>query len=295
MNPIYRAALGVRAALTAPQRRRRLRRMSEQSAAPISVLFYHRVADSHPNNWTISRAGFRRHVDYCRRHFELVDLVEVQRRVRNRDSARPVVSFTFDDGYYDNCDFALPLLLEHKIPCTYFVTTSYIRRQQSFPHDVAAGTNLPVNTIGQLRELVDAGIEIGLHTRSHVDFSQLHDRNQVRREILDAKDELEQMIGHRVRYFAFPYGMPWHLTQVAIEAVHEAGLLGFCSAFGGYNLIGRDPFHIRRCHGDPQFARLRNWLSFDPAKVLREPQVRYFLPSALDSHGHHLRKETSRD
>ena len=124
----------------------------------------------------------------------------------------------------------------------------------------------------------DRGIEIGCHTRSHVDFSKLHDVKLVRQEIIDAKKELEQIIGNAVRYFAFPFGLPEQLTQVAIETIHEAGFDGFCSAYGGYNFVGRDSFHIRRCHGDPEFARLKNWLTFDPRKSSKERNVRYFLP-----------------
>lgn len=278
MNVLYNAALDARATLVAPLRRSRLRRLAEKSAAPISVLFYHRVADSDPNDWTISRDQFRRHVDFCQQRLELVDLAEVQRRVREDDSRTAAVSLTFDDGYQDNCDFALPLLIERRIPCTYFVTTSNIRNKTPFPHDQRAGKVLPVNTVKQIRDASDAGIEIGCHTRNHIDFRCVYDSKIVREEIIEAKDELEQMIGKRVRYFAFPYGLPQQLTQMAIEAVHEAGFEGFCSAYGAYNLIGQDSFHIRRCHGDPQFSRFVNWLSFDKNKLRRQPDVRYFLP-----------------
>jgi peptidoglycan/xylan/chitin deacetylase (PgdA/CDA1 family) len=283
MNPLYRTALAARAKWALPFRRAKMRRLCEQSQAPISVLFYHRVADCHATPWTIPSEQFRHHIDYCQRHFELIDLEEVQRRVGANHSPAAAVSVTFDDGYRDNCQTALPLLVDRGIPCTYFVSTSIIRSQSSFPHDVAAGRPLAVNTVAQLRELADAGIEIGCHTGSHADFSRVHDRTVVRGEIADSKDELEQMIGKSVRYFAFPYGLPQHLTQIAIEAVYEAGFHGFCSAFGGYNLPGRDAFHIRRFHGDPEFARLINWLSFDRRKLRREPQVRYCLPSQRSS------------
>ncbi len=278
MNVLYNAALNARAILVAPLRQSRLRRFAARAASPVSVLFYHRVADADPTDWTISCDQFRRHLDYCQQNLELIDLAEVQRRIRESDSCNAAVSITFDDGYHDNCDFALPLLIERGIPCTYFVTTSNIRNQTGFSHDLRAGKSLAVNTVEQIREASDAGIEIGCHTRHHVDFGCVHDPKVVREEIIGAKDELEQMIGKRVRYFAFPFGSPHQLTQMAIETVHEAGFEGFCSAYGGYNLVGRDSFHIRRCHGDPQFSRLVNWLSFDPKKLRREPTVRYFLP-----------------
>ena len=99
----------------------------------MTVLFYHRVADCHPNDWTLSRDAFRRHVEYATEHLEPIGLDELQRRVRNGASPRPTVTFTFDDGYAENCDFALPLLMEHRLPTVYFVTTAHLLGRKPFP------------------------------------------------------------------------------------------------------------------------------------------------------------------
>lgn len=269
--------------LTASRRRARMRELCAQRMAPSLVSFYHRIADTDLNDWTISRDAFRKHVEYSCRNFDLVSLSELQSRVSQCDSPRPTMTFTFDDGYRENCEYAIPLMLEHKIPCVYFVAVDHVAERKPFPHDLAVGKPLAVNSFQELRDMAQFGIEIGLHTRNHVDFSRVHDPRIIQSEIVEAKDELEQAIGQSVRYFAFPYGLPEQLTQAAIEAVHQAGLAGFCSAFGAYNLPGRDAFHIRRFHGDPEFARFRNWAGFDEAKVRREPRIRYFLPPA-DSH-----------
>ena len=263
----------------APQRRWRLGRMSARGEAPMCVLFYHRVADTYPNGWTISRRDFARHVDHCRRHFELVGLDEVQRRVRENHSPGVSVTFTFDDGYAENCEFALPLLARHAVPTVYFVATGHVLGQRPFPHDVHARRPLPVNTPAQLREWADRGIEIGLHTRNHADFSVVRKPRDIHREVVAAKHELESLIGRPVRYFAVPYGLPEHVTQAVVDATVEAGLWGFCTAYGAYNLPGRDAFHLRRIHGDPGFARLQNWLQFDPRKLRREPNVAYVGPA----------------
>ena len=66
--------------------------------------------------------------------------------------------------------FAVPLLLKHQIPFTYFVSTDHVLGGEPFPHDVQAGRPLASNTLAQLRELAAAGVEIGAHTRSHADF-----------------------------------------------------------------------------------------------------------------------------
>ncbi len=271
-------ALQARVIATQPMRRARIESLCRDGKAPMFVPFYHRVADAHPNPWTIKRKEFANHIQYCLDRFEAVGLDEVQRRVRVNESCRVSFTVTFDDGYAENCDFALPLLIEKNIPTVYFVSTKFIKSQTPFPHDVRAGQPLQANTVSQIREFSDRGIEMGLHTRTHCDFSKVHSLSQIREEIVESKDELEQLIGRPVRYFAFPIGLRPQLTQAAIETVYEAGFWGFCSAFGAYNLPGRDAFHIRRFHGDPQYSRFLNWTSLDPRKIRREPNVRYFLP-----------------
>jgi len=46
----------------------------------------------------------------------------------NSNQRAPFVSFTFDDGYKDNVDFAYPIFKKHKIPFTIFLTTSYLNK-----------------------------------------------------------------------------------------------------------------------------------------------------------------------
>ena len=51
-----------------------------------------------------------------------------------------------------------------------------------------------------------AGLEIGAHTATHPDLGTVSDRRILQREIVDAGRRLEDVLGHRVRYFAFPFG-----------------------------------------------------------------------------------------
>ena len=276
MKYLRSVAIEARSRLTSPLRQAQLRKLCDAGNAPMSVLFYHRVADSVPNDWTITRSKFLRHVEYCRDHFDMIGLDELQRRSASGSSSRPSVTFTFDDGYAENSEYALPLLAELSVPCVYFVTVDNIENQQPFPHDVSAGQTLRPNSVNQLREAAAAGIEIGLHTATHVDFSLSDDHDTIRREIYEAKDRLEQLLGNQIRYFAVPYGLPNQLTAPVIQAARNAGLAGLCSAYGAYNFPGNDDFHIRRIHGDPDFARLRNWLTYDHRKVRIEPSVPSF-------------------
>lgn len=274
MRSFLNLLIGARTALGRSRRERELSRLSAIGQSPMSVLFYHRVADAHPNPWTISTAEFERHVDYCRERLELISLAELQRRAREGANKRPTVTFTFDDGYAENCRTAIPLLIRYQIPCTYFVTLENVVTGKPFVHDLKRGIPLPINTIDEIRAMADGGIDIGLHTRTHFDFSRPTTERQIRREIVDAASELADSLRRPLRYFAFPFGMPQHLHAAAIDAVREVGFEGYCSADGAYNFPGEDCFHIRRIHGDPEFATLENWLTFDARKVKLEHRRR---------------------
>src|SRR4051812_11637493 len=231
-----------------PYRRWESAHRAKAGKAPAIVLFYHRVADDCANEWTCSRKNFARQVAWLKRHFDMVSLSEAQKRVRSGFNARTCVTITFDDGYAENCDFALPLLVREKVPCTYFVSTSYVVENRPFPHDVALGRPLAPNTPAQLREMAVQGIELGGHTRTHPDLGQITDRGRLRDEVVGGRDELEQLIGQKVQHFAFPFGQHRNLNRDVFHLARDAGFAGVCSAYGGYNFPGDDPFHIQRQH-----------------------------------------------
>jgi peptidoglycan/xylan/chitin deacetylase (PgdA/CDA1 family) len=135
---------------------------------------------------------------------------------------------------------------------------------------VASGLPLPPNSLSDLRQMADAGVEIGAHTCSHIDLGGQLPPAQLDKEIAGCKRELEDAIGREVRYFAFPYGLPQNLSSAAFRVAHRSGFRGVCSAYGGYNFPGDDPFHIRRFHADTQMVRFKNWLTVDRRK-LRTP------------------------
>jgi peptidoglycan/xylan/chitin deacetylase (PgdA/CDA1 family) len=253
---------------TLPARRRAAIDRAARHAEPVRVMFYHRVADDHSNNWTISTRDFTAHVRWLRNRFDIVSLAEAQSRITAGRNRFPTACITFDDGYADNMRFAIPLLLDHKIPFTYFVSTNHVLRGEHFPHDVAHGTPLEPNTAEQLRHLVDNGVEIGAHTRSHLDLGAASvTHSQLEDEIVGSKRDLESAVRREVRCFAFPFGMPGNLSTDAFRVARDAGYRAVCSAYGGYNFPGDDPFHIRRFHADPGLARFKNWLTVDPRKL----------------------------
>ena len=233
---------------------------------PVSILYYHRVADEDPGPWTISCSDFRKQVDWLEQKFDVVSLAEAQKRIRSGFNDRPTVSITFDDGYADNTVFALPLLMKRNIPVTYFVTTKHTLEGTPFAHDVDNGRPLYPNSGETLRAMAAAGVEIGGHTRNHPSLADIDDPKILFDEMITATQEMEHVIKRPIRYFAIPYGQLEHLSPEVFRIAKEHGFSGICSAYGGWNEVGSDAFHLQRFHGDPRISCLKNWLTLDPRK-----------------------------
>lgn len=250
-----------------PMRVRQDRTRRRERMSPVISLFYHRIADDFAGAWTFPSLLFERQINWLRRRFDLISMEEAQRRLRQGHDGRPGVVITFDDGYFDNCQTALPLLYQWKIPCTYFVSTRHIVDGVPFAHDVSRKCPLRPNTIDQLRAMSQAGVEIGCHTRTHADLGRITDHTRLVDEVITAGEELQTILEKPVRYFAFPFGQRQNLNAEAFHLAYESGYEAVCSAYGGINFPGDDAFHIQRIPADPVMIRLKNWCTVDPRKL----------------------------
>ena len=106
---------------------------------------------------------------------------------------RALVSLTFDDGYNTEFSNGLPLLQKYGFNSTQFIATGLL--------------NTPgYMTSAQVKQLYQAGQEIGSHTVSHSDLTSLT-ASQYDNELAQSKNTLQQLIGAPVTDFAFPEGV----------------------------------------------------------------------------------------
>jgi len=179
---------------------------------------------------------FVAHLRWLAEHCDVMPLRTLVTQPAPRNG-RPQVAITFDDGHVDNYEFALPLLVEHRMPATFYVTTGYIDRD---PAVMARFTSIRRVTLReiepvsweQLREFDAAGMEIGAHTFSHPNLAQLPPA-QLPREVAEPKAEIEARLGREVTSFAYPFGqLNLHVNKAAIAAVEEAGFKTAVTAAG---------------------------------------------------------------
>ena len=190
------------------------------------VLCYHSI---HPAKAFASATPslFDAHLRWLVKHCKLVRFSEMLHALA-ASSDKPVVAITFDDGYADNYEQAFPLLLQHNVPATFFVTAGLIERRNEVITRFQLLRRCGIQEIRpltwrQLREMQVAGMEIGSHTYSHPNLARLSARD-VSIEFRKSKDVLEQGIGERVNVTAYPFGKPKiHLTAETIELAGCAG------------------------------------------------------------------------
>ena len=107
------------------------------------VLGYHRVVRDFETarhhdmpSMLVSTEMFERHMEFLGRHFAFVSVDEVGEAIRNRRPfARPVAAVTFDDGYEDVYENAIPVLKRRGIPAAVFVVTDLVGRSAWQIHD----------------------------------------------------------------------------------------------------------------------------------------------------------------
>ena len=112
------------------------RRAFKRKWPSITILTYHSVVpDDAPirhyeyrNAVTVS--GFDEQIKLLTKYFKIISLTEALERLEYGKLQANYVVITFDDGYWNNYQFAFPVLKRHNVPAAFFVTTSLIGTQE---------------------------------------------------------------------------------------------------------------------------------------------------------------------
>lgn len=277
-------------------------------AGSLLVLIYHRVLPE-PDPLLPGEpdaAAFAAQLDVIGRLFKVLPLAEAVRRLRAGQLPPRAVCITFDDGYANNCEVALPILKSRAVPATVFVAPGFLSGGRMFndtviealrrasgeldltregfgthalPDDAArvraiasilpvlkylpqtervrrataiaerVGAELPddlMMTEEQVRQLHREGIAIGAHTMTHPILANV-DEATARREIIESKVRLTDMIGAPVTTFAYPNGGPARdYTARDVALAREAGFELAVSTAWGAATAAADPLQIPR-------------------------------------------------
>lgn len=111
------------------------------------VLMYHRILPKDDIRYRLEEPGmivtpetFAMHLRELKLHFDVMDLEEwLTLRASGQPLPRRACAITFDDGWYDNYEFALPIIKQEKTPATLFAVVEKIATEfQFWPNLVSA-------------------------------------------------------------------------------------------------------------------------------------------------------------
>jgi peptidoglycan/xylan/chitin deacetylase (PgdA/CDA1 family) len=194
------------------------------------ILMYHHVCppDRIPQQqvplegwqYCVSPDRFRSQISWLARlGWQFVDLERyVAGLADGRTSGQQWISLTFDDGWLDNFEYAVPILAELSVPATIFVVSGELA-------GVSAQRRM---SPAQLRQLSQWSVSVGAHSRSHPRLTDL-DAGKLNLEIAGSGDDLRQLTGTPVSHFAYPGG---RFSRRVVDAVQSAGFTAACSVVG---------------------------------------------------------------
>jgi len=209
------------------------------------ILYFHSTHPYHP--LAIHPDKFRRISELAlETGKEIITIAELGRRLRENLDIHNCISFTFDDGYADNIDYALPILNDLNIKATFFIVAGLINDIQwvddeaDKKHHLYFG--LPLMKKDDIRELSSIGMEIGSHGLSHR-FMKHEKYEIVKSEILLSKFYLEKVIKKPVISFSFPNG---EIPTFGKQLLEESGYLQAVSTIWGCVSYQSDLFCLPR-------------------------------------------------
>jgi peptidoglycan/xylan/chitin deacetylase (PgdA/CDA1 family) len=167
------------------------------------------------------------------------------------------VLLTFDDGYRDNLENALPILRRYEYPAVLFVPIGFLDDSRPLPHEESLrmlGIRNHTVDWDELAELEAGGVRIESHGIGHRPLSEL-DPAEATREIALSKLRLEERLGREVEAFAYVKGSLADYHPEHASLVQQAGYRIAFSSVSGANGSGSDRFRLRRYNVEPFPAR----------------------------------------
>jgi len=217
----------------------------------LRILFYHRVSDDR-DELAVGPGSFAEQMDYLASEaYGVVDLLSAIDLLESGKPLARTVALTFDDGFLDLAEHALPILSELGFRGTVFVAPAVTDGRTSFPwyHEEQP----PLLTWEDIVELDrDGTLRFEAHSLTHPNLPAL-DAAAAREEIVGSKRELENHLGRVVRAFSYPSGLYGEREE---QLVAEAGYQVAVSCEPGVNSRSTDRFAMRRRQVDARDSLL---------------------------------------
>lgn len=199
------------------------------SEPKVSILMYHQVGRFRsPKNHRAQFCHVRRFRGQMRYlHYFGYNVLSLEQALKGLFHGEPLppkpVVLTFDDGYRNFYENAVPILADYGFPAIVYAVSNLIGGRNQWV-EATGREGADLMDLNSLRELGRHNIAIGSHSLTHPRLSQIPE-DRMRREVLESKARLEDLLGQPVPDFCYPYGdYDERVRDAAIEAGYRSAL-----------------------------------------------------------------------
>jgi len=188
------------------------------------ILMYHRFGEGSYPDTNVRIDQFEAHIkELSEGPYTVLPVTEIIAALQSgRELPDRTVGITVDDAYLSAYKEAWPRLTAAGFPFTLFVATDAVDKRFGGMVDW-----------DRIREMRDAGVEIGAHTASHLHMANTTVAKN-RAEMQQSLSRFDKELGERPVLFAYPYG---EVSLAVQDVVRE---FGFTSAFGQHSGVAYD-------------------------------------------------------
>jgi peptidoglycan/xylan/chitin deacetylase (PgdA/CDA1 family) len=212
----------------------------------IPILMYHQVTPrpfATFGKYAVTPKAFARQMRWlAHTGYEPIKLDDLIARPADRITLppRPVV-ITFDDGFHDCVEFAVPILLAHSFTAVFYLVAGCMGLTSRWLLS-ERGIDIPLMDWMTARQLVAAGFQCGSHTLSHPRLVELSDAD-CHEELFGSRKLLEDKLGHEVKHLAYPYGS---FNERVRQIAKRSGYRSACSVQIGFSCANDDNLALPR-------------------------------------------------
>ena len=216
------------------------------------ILIYHQVGARRGRQMEMTTEAFAWQLEWLIANREVVSLDSAVHRWHEHDAERLAV-LTFDDGYLDTYTTAFPLLKDHNLPFTLYLSTQMIES------GIADGSE--ALQWQQIEAMVESGlVTVGSHTHTHRDL-RLTTEDETQSEIESSDSIIEERLGFRPRHFAYPWGYWGPSAHDVVSRTYETAVLGAPQSKSAFDAHKIHRFPVQNSDGTTFFrARLNGGL-----------------------------------
>lgn len=209
---------------------------------------YHRVISEEPEvreRWHyVTVAEFRRQMNLIDRlGYTPITFADYQLFVEGKLTlpSRPII-ITFDDGYLDTYENAIPVLLELNMRAVIFVMGNRKLKTARWDEVGDNYASCPLMTDEQIRKSQEMGFEIGAHSLDHMPLTSLSEK-EIIREVAKSKQTIEKVLNKPILTFSYPYGS---VDERVKKIVADSGFSFACGVYSGAAKFSQSIMDFRR-------------------------------------------------